>query len=134
MRTRIILLSAAAITFVSSFRALAVSPLIPGDASRDLTKGEIILSVAVLAFVLLVICAVLLIRTKQVISGDATFKIVGLFFVIGAALFLVTAGYSLEQVTPVMGLLGTALGFVFGKVLDGGTPSGGSPTGGSPTP
>jgi polyferredoxin len=36
--------------------------------------------------------------------------------VIFAALFLIVAGYNEKQTAPVFGLLGTILGYVFGKV------------------
>jgi len=36
--------------------------------------------------------------------------------VIFAALFLIVAGYNEKQTAPVFGLLGTVLGYIFGKV------------------
>lgn len=95
----------------------------PPAGERAVSTGEVWLSAIVLTFALLVIVGCIAMRLRQVIGGDTTFKLVGLVFVIGAALFLITAGYSLEQVTPVMGLLGTALGFVFGKAMPDATAS-----------
>ncbi len=82
-----------------------------------LSTTEIALSIGVLAFTAIIIGISAWIRVRQAISGDATFKLLGLGLVVGASLFLITAGYSKDQVTPVVGLLGTALGFIFGKQL-----------------
>jgi hypothetical protein len=51
-------------------------------------------------------------------------KIVGLTLVITAGLFLIVAGYSQDQVAPMMGILGTVVGYLLGKDVDNGRPAG----------
>jgi hypothetical protein len=94
-----------------------------------LSTSEIALSIGVLVFTILVICIFAWIRVKGAISGDAASKLIGLTLVIGSGMFLMSAGWSQQQVTPVVGLLGTGLGFIFGKSMSGdeapkNTPSG----------
>jgi hypothetical protein len=82
---------------------------------RTLTTAEIVLSAASLVFAAIVIGIAALMRARKLFSADVAFKLIGLALVIGSSMFLVAAGYSQQQITPVVGLLGTALGFVFGK-------------------
>lgn len=42
-------------------------------------------------------------------------RVMGLVLVISGSLFLVAAGYSDRQITPVVGLLGTVAGYVLGR-------------------
>lgn len=46
---------------------------------------------------------------------NAIYRLVGLTVIVIAAIFIVVAGYSETQIAPVMGLLGTALGYILGK-------------------
>ena len=87
-----------------------------------LSSTEIALSIGVLAFTAVVLWLNGWMRVKTKISPDAFFKMFGLVIVIGPSLFLITAGYSKDQITPVIGLLGTALGFAFGKRMGEGVP------------
>lgn len=48
-------------------------------------------------------------------SADNVLKTLGTLLIIIAALFLVVAGYSNEQIAPVIGLLGTIAGYLLGK-------------------
>lgn len=71
------------------------------------------LTLSVLAFGLLVIItmAVLVIRKSQ--AGDVL-RLFTVPMVIVAAVFLVVTGFSNEQITPVIGLLGTLAGYTLG--------------------
>lgn len=42
-------------------------------------------------------------------------KIVGLTLIMGSGLFLITAGYSQEQIAPMIGLLGSVAGYLVGQ-------------------
>lgn len=46
---------------------------------------------------------------------DAVLRIFGTILIIVSAVFLVVAGYSDKQIAPVMGLLGTIVGYLLGK-------------------
>jgi hypothetical protein len=72
------------------------------------------ISSVVLAFGLLVI----LLATYLVRSGvntEAVLRIFGTILIILVSVFLVVAGYTDTQIAPVMGLLGTIVGYLLGK-------------------
>jgi hypothetical protein len=87
----------------------------PQTPTGVLSLAEIALSIGVLAFTAAILGLGAWMRVRGVVNSDAFFKMFGLVIVIGPSLFLITAGYSKDQITPVIGLLGTALGFAFGK-------------------
>jgi hypothetical protein len=100
------------------------------DAPRSvepggLTLAEIALSIGVLGFTVILVIAVAWMRVKASLSGDASFKLFGLVIVVGSSLFVMTAGWSQQQITPIVGLLGTALGFIFGKNMGSDEPRNG---------
>lgn len=79
------------------------------------TWVEIIFSCAVLAFglALVLIQSILLLRNS--LSSIWAFKLMGLTIVITAGLFAIPAGFSQNQMTPLMGLLGAVAGYILGK-------------------
>ena len=89
----------------------------PGTPTADWwsTKNAMTMSSTVLLFGVLVIgiCAWLMRDMKP--SADSILKVFGTVLIITGALFLVVAGYSDEQMAPVMGLLGTLAGYLLGK-------------------
>ena len=90
----------------------------PGAAIRDrqLSTPELSLSIAVLAFTILVILVVAAVPWKKGQGwGPSTTKLFIIVVVVGASLFLLTAGYSAEQITPIVGLLGTIVGYALGR-------------------
>ncbi len=95
--------------------AIAKTGEFTGSKSSGLSTSEIALSITVLVFKLAIVMIVAWLRVNRAINGDASFKLVGLMIVVGSSLFLISAGWSQQQITPVVGLLGTSLGFIFGK-------------------
>jgi hypothetical protein len=88
----------------------------PQATAGGRTYEEIYLSLAVLLFGFLTMApqvTVMVFRHKG--WGPESIKVVGLSLVIVAALFLVTAGYSANQIAPVIGLLGTIAGYLLGQ-------------------
>jgi hypothetical protein len=86
--------------------------------TRELGSSE--MAVCILAFLMFcgtIGCASYL-RHFQLISADIAFKLIGLGVIIGASTFLVGAGYDTTVMGPVMGFLGTALGFIFGRRIE----------------
>ena len=72
------------------------------------------ISVTVLIFGLVVILvAGYLIKEGK--PTDAVLKVFGTILIVMTAVFLVVAGYSNDQIAPVMGLLGTIAGYLLGK-------------------
>ena len=78
------------------------------------TTSAMTMSAIVLIFGLIVIVfATHLIQRGK--SSEAVLRIFGTILIIVIAVFLVVAGYSDTQISPVMGLLGTIAGYLLGK-------------------
>ena len=76
------------------------------------------LSLSVLVFVLIIVgLMTYLIRIGR--NGGSVLRALGVPMIIGAAVFLVVAGFSEHQITPVIGLLGTIAGYLLGKSTSG---------------
>lgn len=83
--------------------------------NRFITDYEFILSAAVLVFaVIILVLEVYLIRLK-LIDPTTALKFILVTLIITAMLFLITAGYTVEQISPGIGLLGTIAGYLLGK-------------------
>ncbi|MDQ3021409.1 MAG: hypothetical protein M3R36_12695 [Bacteroidota bacterium] len=73
------------------------------------------MSIIVLFFgVIIIIVEIVLIQNKRILIEDAL-KIIVITLIIISTLFLITAGYSNNQIAPAMGLLGTISGYLLGK-------------------
>lgn len=89
------------------FGAKSVTPL---------SRLEFTLSMTVLVFGLLVILLeIFLIKTNKISSED-TIKFIIITLIITSTLFLITAGYSNDQIAPAVGLLGTIAGYLLGRI------------------
>ncbi|WP_146395548.1 hypothetical protein [Planctomycetes bacterium CA13] len=93
----------------------------PPTESRSWTNVEVWLAIALLAFgiTLFVFQHLHLKSSKAEWTSEATIRFFGFPLVIIAALFLIVAGYSDQQVAPVFGLLGAIAGYLFGKTSSG---------------
>ncbi|HEY3081253.1 MAG TPA: hypothetical protein VGM69_15275 [Chloroflexota bacterium] len=91
-----------------------IDPRLGSGSGR--TATEVALSLGVLAFGLLVmgLQVTVMFRAARAWDTDST-RIVGLTLVVVAGLFLITAGYSQDQIAPMVGLLGTVAGYLLGK-------------------
>jgi hypothetical protein len=79
-------------------------------------SAEIYLSVGVLLFGVLLIGLQVLVMLKMAKGWEThSTRMVGLTLVIVAGLFFITAGYSQDQIAPMVGLLGTIAGYLLGK-------------------
>lgn len=78
-------------------------------------QNAMTMSTVVLVFgiVVLVLCAGLMRNSRP--SPEAILRVFGTVLIITGALFLVVAGYTDQQLAPVMGLLGTLAGYLLGK-------------------
>jgi hypothetical protein len=92
------------------------------DSSSWWSPGNAMtISVAVLVFGLLVLGLTgYLLKTAK--DPQQVPKVIGLILVVVMAVFLVVAGYSDKQIAPVIGLLGTVLGYLLGKDTTGSKP------------
>ena len=84
--------------------------------SLPLSRLEFQLSLFVLGFgILIILLEIFLIKTNR-ISPDEAVKFILVTIIIVSTLFLITAGYSNDQIAPAVGLLGTIAGYLLGKV------------------
>ena len=92
---------------------LTQSPL----QTRDWSSIEVYLSIGVLLFSIIVMAMQYwyLKQNGQSWASESVIRFIGFPVVISAALFLVVAGYSDQQVAPVFALLGAIAGYLFGK-------------------
>ena len=65
-------------------------------------------------FLILVLEVWIILSSKSGMDAFA-FKIISLTLIITGALFLMTAGYTEDQLTPIIGLLGTVAGYILGQ-------------------
>jgi hypothetical protein len=88
-----------------------------GESKRIdwLSSLEFALSSAVLIFGVLVFCAELFIIRSGAYSPNQSTKLVAVTLIIIATLFIITAGFSSEQIAPAMGLFGTVAGYLLGR-------------------
>jgi hypothetical protein len=74
----------------------------------------VMMSGAILLFAVIILSlATYLIRRG--VPTDSVLKIFGAILIVVSAIFLVVAGYSDQQIAPVIGLLGTIAGYLLGK-------------------
>jgi hypothetical protein len=81
----------------------------------QISKQATIRSACVLVFALIIFGAAIWLRKNRLMGQILVFKIIGLTLVVSAGLLLVVAGFSNEQITSMMGLLGTVAGYILGK-------------------
>ncbi|MGB5819279.1 MAG: hypothetical protein WBG90_07315 [Saonia sp.] len=81
-----------------------------------LSRLEFILSISVLAFGLVVILLEIFLIKNRKINAEDTIKFIIITLIITATLFLITAGYSNDQIAPAVGLLGTIAGYLLGRI------------------
>ena len=85
---------------------------------------EYLAAIGTLALAFAVVTAAAVMRVRRVLSADATFKLIALTLIVVAGLSLLRSGFTAELMSPMMVLLGTALGFIFGKQLGSTAPEG----------
>lgn len=85
------------------------------ETPSPLSSFEFWLSIIILSFtVLVVIIEVWLIRSN-LLTAESSLRAILVTIIIGATLFLITAGYSNNQIAPAMGLFGTIAGYLLGR-------------------
>lgn len=80
-----------------------------------MTQMEFNLSRIVLMFGISIITLEMLLVWLNKIDSQDAIKIVIITLIVTSTLFLITAGYSNDQIAPAMGLLGTIAGYLLGK-------------------
>lgn len=82
---------------------------------RPMTELEVKLTYAVLIFGFLIITMEMVLTKLNKIDSQDSIKFIIITLIITGTLFLITAGYSNNQIAPAMGLLGTIAGYLLGK-------------------
>ena len=105
----------------SSVATNAVESETVNVSTRSLTSQightwvEIVFSCSVLLFGLALVAVQALLAFRGKLSEIAAFKLIGLTIVVTAGLFVIPAGFSQNQMSPLMGLLGAVAGYLLGK-------------------
>jgi hypothetical protein len=79
----------------------------------SVTNAMTISSVVLVFGLLVILLATYLVRSG--VNTEAVLRIFGTILIILVSVFLVVAGYTDTQIAPVMGLLGTIVGYLLGK-------------------
>jgi hypothetical protein len=100
---------------INSLNNLGVTESMSSDTPTwwSVTNAMTISSVVLLFGLLVILLATYLIRSG--INTEAVLRIFGTILIIMVSVFLVVAGYTDTQIAPVMGLLGTIVGYLLGK-------------------
>jgi hypothetical protein len=87
-----------------------------GTLPREMTLSspEIIMSLAILVMGTIVMLIVYMLARPAKLSSDGILKVTAVPLIVIAAVFLVTAGYSTNQLASVIGLMGTIAGYLLG--------------------
>ena len=93
------------------------------DAIKGFTRSpetieqpEYHLSYAILAAMVVLLTMQMALMVKQKKGwGPTNLKVLGIVLVVMMGAFLITAGYSQSQITPMIGILGTLLGYLLGQ-------------------
>lgn len=80
-----------------------------------LTNSEIIISFGVLAFGLIMTGAGIFLLKATATPSAEVIRLIALLLIVSGVLFLVAAGYSAQDISPALGLLGTVAGYLLGK-------------------
>ena len=86
-----------------------------GDQDSNESQSNF-LSLAILIFGGVMIIAILFFKPNtEIISNLNPLKLVGIMFIGVITVFLIPAGFSNNQITPIIGLLGTLAGYLVGS-------------------
>lgn len=110
------------ICLLLSQASYAQNPEEPAEADEKmilpLTDLEFNLSIIVLVFGLVITLLEVFLIKQRKISGEDSIKFITITLIIISTLFLITAGYSNNQIAPAVGLLGTIAGYLLGRIQD----------------
>ncbi|VVB65122.1 Uncharacterised protein [uncultured archaeon] len=90
---------------------------IPGELvikPRSMTEVYLSLGVLVFGLILVIFTGIFALRRSVGWDQEST-RVFTISVIVTAGLFLITAGYSDQQIAPMFGLLGTIVGYLLGK-------------------
>ncbi len=83
--------------------------------TATLSQKELGGAAMVLVFSLICFAVAFLLRRLGQFSDENVIRILALVLIVTGTLFLVTMGYSANQIAPALGLLGTIAGYMLGR-------------------
>ena len=108
--------------------ALAGPQEAPALANNAKEQQQVVLSLGVLVFGLcLSVAEVYMTKQGEGWDPQRSTQLLGITVIIVAGMFLITAGYSENQIASMMGLLGAIAGYLLGRTEGGGPGSPGGP-------
>jgi hypothetical protein len=90
--------------------AAAAFPDVAALSQKEFAAAGLVLLFSVLCFIV----AALLKRVSG-FGDENVIRILALVLIVSGTLFLVTLGYSAEQIAPALGILGTIAGYMLGR-------------------
>lgn len=91
-------------------------PRLPsGEIESFLTQPEFILSCLVLFFFIVVLMIEFFIIRMKLMESQQALKLLTVTLVIMSSIFLITASFETQEITPIIGLLGTIVGYLLGS-------------------
>lgn len=94
---------------------VTVTQLPERQGPQPMSSFEFWLSVIVLGFTLLLLITLVWLIRAKLLSAESSLRAILVTIIIGATLFLITAGYSNDQIAPAVGLFGTIAGYLLGR-------------------
>lgn len=80
-----------------------------------LTQRETWAAFAVLIFGMAMCMFALIVVRRGVLSPEPAIRLIALVLIVTGTLFLVTAGYTADQIAPALGLFGSIAGYLLGR-------------------
>lgn len=85
------------------------------DLHRYLESQEFFLGITILLFSLLLVISIVILFKSGSLQETTFYRLFLLSLVVTSSLFLIVSGFDQNQITPVIGLLGTITGYVLGR-------------------
>jgi len=79
-----------------------------------LSQKELVAAAIILGFSFLCFMVAIVLR-RSGFGDENVIRILALILIVSGTLFLVTMGYSAEQIAPALGILGTVAGYMLGR-------------------
>lgn len=83
--------------------------------SSLLSDRELYLAILVFIFAIFISLIAAYLLTKGQVAPDAVIRLISCIIIVSGLLFLIAAGYSGQQISPALGLLGTLAGYLLGR-------------------
>ena len=93
----------------------AAGPAVTVSASPQGTDSNLAWGILIFTFLALCIEAFVVVKAQKPWSPQSILRVFGITFIVPLAVLLIVAGYSENQIAPVIGLLGVIAGYLLGN-------------------